>query len=477
METDKEESEEKMRPAENHAPEPEGFFGSQGERLFSGMAENSPMGYFRINREGCFELVNQAWLNMHGYDSPAEVLGRHFAITQVEGDLEQAQNSVNQLMSGAEIPGGEFSRRNKDGSVGWHVFSAWPVFSGRQVTGLEGFLIDISARKVQDQINAARLRLLEGAANRSLEELIQATLDELENLTGSQIGFYHFLSPDQQTLTLQTWSTRTLGEMCTAEGKGSHYPVSQAGVWVDCIRQGKAVIHNDYASLPAERRKGLPEGHAPVIRELVLPVTRSGMIVAILGVGNKPVDYTDWDVKVVSGLADLAWEMVETKRIEQILRKTSGEWYKIFDATTDAICLLDKDQNIRRANKSMSAMLGSHPRDLIGRKCWEVVHGTSEPWPDCPIQRMRTSLKRESMELTIGDKYYDVTVDPTPEAGAVHIIRDVTEKKRMERAIKNEMDKLEFMNSMMVDRELKMMDIEIEINALLMELGRPKKYR
>ena len=58
--------------------------------------------------------------------------------------------------------------------------------------------------------------------------------------------------------------------------------ITKAGVWVDCIHEKKPVVHNDYQALP--NRKGLPAGHAPVIRELVVPVVRGEKIVAILGV-------------------------------------------------------------------------------------------------------------------------------------------------------------------------------------------------
>ena len=110
------------------------------------------------------------------------------------------------------------------------------------------------------------------ATSHTLDELLQTTLDEIEVLTGSTIGFFHFLEPDQKTLSLQAWSTNTLQNMCKAEGKGSHYSVDQAGVWADCARQRKAIVHNNYESLPASHRKGMPEGHAPIIRELSIPI-------------------------------------------------------------------------------------------------------------------------------------------------------------------------------------------------------------
>ena len=99
-----------------------------------------------------------------------------------------------------------------------------------------------------------------------------------------------------------------------------HYGIDQAGVWVDCVRQRRPVIHNDYASLL--HKKGMPQGHAAVVRQLVVPIMRADRIVAILGVGNKPTNYTDKDVEIVSFLADVAWVIAEHKRTEEALRES-----------------------------------------------------------------------------------------------------------------------------------------------------------
>lgn len=168
-----------------------------------------------------------------------------------------------------------------------------------------------------------RLSLIEFAMNHTLHELLSHSLDEVGAFVESPIGFYHFVEPDQETLSLQQWSSRTLKEFCQAEGKGTHYNIDQAGVWVDCLRQKQAVIHNDYASLP--HKKGLPEGHAEVVRELVVPVIRKNKVVAILGVGNKPSAYIQRDVNIVSYLADVTWEIVKQKRADEDLRTTTIE--------------------------------------------------------------------------------------------------------------------------------------------------------
>lgn len=166
-----------------------------------------------------------------------------------------------------------------------------------------------------------RYKLLEYATMHTVDELLQYALDEVCQISDSQIGFYHFIDLDQQALTLQAWSTRTLQEFCRAKGHSMHYGVDQAGVWAECIQTRAPAIHNDYASLTG--KKGLPPGHAPVVRELVVPVIRDERIVAVLGVGNKSSDYTTRDAEEISYLADVIWEITDTRRAQQDLKQAN----------------------------------------------------------------------------------------------------------------------------------------------------------
>jgi len=162
--------------------------------------------------------------------------------------------------------------------------------------------------KIDAALQRSRRELSELAALGDLDDLLQRALDIAESMTGSKIGFFHFVDDDQESLTLQTWSANTLRKMCTAEGKGRHYPITQAGIWVDCFRARKPVVHNNYAAL--QYRKGLPPGHAPVLRELTVPVIRGDKVIAIAGVGNKAGAYTGTDVLAFQGLAQMVMELV-----------------------------------------------------------------------------------------------------------------------------------------------------------------------
>ena len=223
---------------------------------------------------------------------------------------------------------------------------------------------EILERQRNEAIMAARLRLISFAQTHTLADLLRATLDEGEALTGSCIGFYHFLDADQTTLSLQNWSSNTVRNMCSAEGAGQHYAVDQAGVWVDCIHQRRAIIHNDYASLT--HRKGMPPGHAEVVRQMVVPVMRGDLIVAILGVGNKPSPYDENDISAISSLADLAWDIVENKRAVEALRESEERLLNVIDNNLDGMVVVDERGLVRFCNPAASALLKKNNADLIG---------------------------------------------------------------------------------------------------------------
>ena len=314
--------------------ESEARFRSYFDMGLVAMALTSPeKGWLQFNNRLCQIL---------GY-SREELATKTWSELTHPDDLAADVAQFDRVMAG-DIDGYSMDKRfiRKDGRVVYASISATCL---RRDDGTVDYFValiqDITERKRREDSIAAELQLSRYAVGHTVDELLRAFLDETEKLTDSEIGFYHFLEADQVTLTLQAWSTNTLEHLCTAEGKGSHYPIDQAGVWVDCVRQGRPVIHNDYASLA--HRKGMPDGHAPVVRELVVPVYRGDKIVAILGVGNKKTDYDDSDVKIVSDLANMAWDIVGRIRAEEALQASEA--------------LLNESQAI--------ANIGSWERDLV----------------------------------------------------------------------------------------------------------------
>jgi len=311
---------------------------------------------------------------------------------------------------------------------------------------------EVEVRTRRERVNGARLRILERDPTASLGELLTATLDLAEELTGSQIGFFHFIDDDQANLWLQAWSTNTVAKMCTAEGAGQHYPLSRAGVWADCVRTGQPVVHNDYASLP--NRQGLPPGHASVVRELTVPVSRAGRVCAVLGVGNKPSDYDDRDVEDVSTLADLAWDIAARKRAEESLRASEAhlrlqQQRLDLSARSGKLGLWDLDLTTSEAWRTLQ-----HDR-LFGYDELQPTWGTAEALRHV-VPEDRPNFERAFEEaLSTGKFHYELRINPVnqpqrwieadgevfrDEAGRpvrmMGAVMDVTERKKAEEALR-----------------------------------------
>lgn len=274
---------------------------------------------------GNLTFVNPAFLKMWGYSSDDEVLGRNAAEFWQSGG---AAVDVIAVLRQQKHWRGELLGKRQDGSRFMAEVSGSLILgeSGRALS-LLGVFEDISERKQDEQILQARLNLSEFAQSHSPGELLQKMLDEAEALTDSQIGFFHFVDDDQISISLQAWSSQTIQKFCTADGNDRHYALDQAGVWADCVREQRAIIHNDYAALA--QRRGLPEGHTAVIREVTVPVIRAGKIVAVAGLGNKAENYTDQDVEILTRLTDMIWDIAGRKHVEESLRASEKKYRQL----------------------------------------------------------------------------------------------------------------------------------------------------
>jgi len=296
-------------------------------------------------------------------------------------------------------------------------------------------------RRILDEAGPTLFRL---AATSSVQGILVAALDLAEEMTGSKIGFFHFIEDDQRSIWLQAWSTNTVANMCTAAGAGAHYPIEQAGVWADCVRHGRPTVHNDYASVVG--KKGLPAGHAPIHRELVVPVSRAGRVAAVLGVGNKPTDYTDEDVGAISTLADLAWDIASRKRSEEALRASEARLRAYFDSPAVGVAITSLEKGWIDVNDRTCTMLGYSRDELLSRTWLDLTHPDDT---EIDVAEFNRVLSGEIDRYTLDKRFLrkdgttlwtllSVSCVRRPDRSVdyfVAILNDITERKRAEQEL------------------------------------------
>ena len=168
----------------------------------------------------------------------------------------------------------------------------------------------------------------------------------------------------------------------------------------------------------------------------------AALLVLIVAMVATILIYLRLNRRLRAAYRELQKEVDRRRRMEKGLVRVAREWVKTFDASNDAIFLLDKNQRVVRCNKSARLMFQKPGSKLVGQCCWENVHGTDMPVSQCPFLRAKESLKRESMEMQMGDRWFQVNVDPIISKtggfeGAVHMVADISGIKRLEREQEN----------------------------------------
>jgi PAS domain S-box-containing protein/putative nucleotidyltransferase with HDIG domain len=220
------------------------------------------------------------------------------------------------------------------------VFSAHIHFIPQfQATRL--FFFDITDRKraeAEVKLNEARLASLlriSQYASTSIQELLDYALEEAIALTASQIGYIYTYDDTTTQFTLNTWS-RNVMPACSVIDPRTIYRLEETGLWGEAVRQAGPIMVNDFQQ-PHPLKKGYPPGHTHLDKFLTVPIFHQGRIVAVAGVANKATDYEAADVKQLTLMMEVVWQIVERQRAEAEVQHSLKKLTKALDGTVLAV--------------------------------------------------------------------------------------------------------------------------------------------
>ncbi len=235
---------------------------------------------------------------------------------------------------------GEESQFYREVEVKGTVFAAHIHFIPQfQVTRL--FFFDITDRKraeAEVKLNEARLAGLlriSQFSSPSTQELLDYALEEAIALTSSQIGYIYSYDEATQQFTLNTWS-RGVMPACSVIAPRTIYQLAETGLWGEAVRQAGPIVVNDFQK-PLPLKKGYPPGHVKLDKFLTLPIFHQGRIVAVAGVANKATDYDAADVKQLTLMMEVVWQMVERQRAEAEVQHSLEKLTSALDGTVLAV--------------------------------------------------------------------------------------------------------------------------------------------
>ncbi|HLK64579.1 MAG TPA: PAS domain S-box protein [Bryobacteraceae bacterium] len=337
---------------------------------FQRIIENTDAGYFRIGANGYYEYVNLAWLRMHGFTRPEDVIGLHFTAVHDSKDLANAKTIAESLMRGESVKSGAVSRINRDGTIGYHSFSAHPVFDGEQVVGVEGFLLDITDQRRTEE----RYKLIaENAAD------VIWLWDLKENrptyVSPSVLRLRGFSAEEVMAQPLERAMPDDTFQMIVRQTKERIAAVESGDETARIHTNEVEYFRKDGSRVTAERVTTLISNEEGKVRH-------------ILGVSR---------------------DITERKRIENALRKSEEKFSSAFQSSPAGITLADlRTGSYLEVNGTFEQITGYRRDEVIGRS-WEELRLWTDPSNrDEAVRRLLNERSLRNWEFKFRRKNGDV---------------------------------------------------------------------
>ncbi|MGH9585450.1 MAG: PAS domain S-box protein, partial [Acidobacteriaceae bacterium] len=316
-------------------------------------------------------------------------------------------------------------------------------------------------RRKLDRIVQAGVALNRGA---DLQAIIQGATDASRELCGAQFGafFYNVVDLNGERYRLYTISG-------VPRENFDKFPQPRNTQVFGPTFEGREIVRSgDITKDPRYGHNapiyGMPEGHLPVKSYLAVPVkTQSGEVLGGLFFGHAKPDVFDQESEdLVTAVAAHAAIAIENARLrEQLIRKIAdleiayerqrkvarnlSELAAIVEFSGDAIISKDLTGRITSWNPAATRILGYSREEMIGESILKIIPPELQGDEPIILDNIRNGKRIdhfETVRMGKDGKRLDVAVTISPirdDSGAIvgasKILRDITERKRMQASV------------------------------------------
>ncbi len=366
--------------------------------LLASIVRSSDDAIIGKNLEGTITSWNGGAERIYGYTA-AEMVGKTITLLVPPTCEDELAAILQGLKSGQHVKHFETFRRRKDGRLIQVSLTVSPlVDADGTVIGASTIARDISERK-------------------RIEEALKASEGNYRSLFEESLDCVFVTSPDGRILDINKKGITLFGYENKEEMQ-------------------ELVLQRDVYTHPEQRQRIMEMVRIDGSAEYEIEIKKKSGDTFI---AQCSLYATQDPSGAITSYRGTLRDITEKKRAEENLRQANQEWERTFDAVTDIVFVQDSAGQIVRANKAMCERLAMKAEEIVGMRCFELMHNGQTRPNRCPRELMLDDLSNHSGEISdspLGG-CFAVNVSPIRDGegrflGSVHVARDITETKRLQ---------------------------------------------
>jgi PAS domain S-box-containing protein len=368
----------------------------ESEAKFRAIAESSFDSVFMVDTEGILSYASPAIHRILGY-TPEEVIGTSMMKYVAGPAIPRALQALSGLLGGNQIEPIELELRKKDGSPAFVEIGGFPLYDGREITGLGGITRDISERKRAE------------GERRLLSSIIQFSGDAI---LGWGLDF-----------TITTWNR-------AAELMYGYSPEEIIGQPPSLLEpSGRA---GEMISFTERVRGG------KVVKVDTTRVAKDGRVIDVAVTVSPVIDASGRFV----GVSSISREVTERTLMGKRLAESEAKFRGIADRSYDAIFMVDAKGRYSYVSPAIRRITGYTPQELVGTAVVERFLPSIAPRFTQAFEKLLRgetldafeieSRRKDGSPIFLKVSAYQVFDDANSVAAVQGIIRDVTDSRQAE---------------------------------------------
>lgn len=138
-------------------------------------------------------------------------------------------------------------------------------------------------------------------------------------------------------------------------------------------------------------------------------------------------------------------QLAERTKVVKALMESERGLLEIFNSLDDLVLMIDTEYNVIQANRSVGELLNKPAKNIVGQKCYKLLHDSNEPLANYPTAKCLETVSVETMEYYEPkfNKYLLAKATPILDKdnkimAILYVLRDITEHKKAEEQLEKD---------------------------------------